>query len=87
MQKMIEEARILTDTYCDGVGIYAFRENSDGTGYEPAPKIPGVSERVTSLDSVLELISANIRQTMAANNNRVPPAVRLLPGIEGRNTH
>lgn len=75
VQKMITEARTLTDTYCDGVGIYAFRERSGASGYEPSPLSKGVSERVTSLDNVLDLIAAQIRQIMSEHNNRVPPAI------------
>lgn len=77
VQRMIDEARILTETYNDGVGIYAFREKADGTGYEPTPLSKGVSERVTSLDSVLERIAAEIRQTISANRNRVPDALQV----------
>lgn len=76
VNKMIHEARTLTETYCDGVGIYAFQESEDASGYEPTPLSRGVSERVTSLDSVLEMIAAQIRQTMNANKNRVPPPLR-----------
>jgi hypothetical protein len=76
VQKMIAEARILTETYCDGVGIYAFREKADATGYEPAPLSKGVSQRVTSLDSVLDLIAAEIREIMSANNDRDPAPLR-----------
>jgi hypothetical protein len=76
VEKMIAEARILTDTYCDGVGIYAFREKADATGYEPAPLSRGVARRVTSLDSVLDLIAAEIRQIISSNNNSVPDPLR-----------
>jgi hypothetical protein len=72
---MINEARTLTDTYCDGVGIYAFREKIGADGYEPAPLSKGVSQRVTSLDNVLDLIAAEIREIVSANDNRVPPAL------------
>jgi hypothetical protein len=73
--KMIKEAQVLTSTYSDGVGIYAFRPRDDGPGYEPAPLSRGVNERVTSLDSVLAMVSAQISQIMAENNNRVPEPV------------
>lgn len=73
--KMIREAQILTATYSDGVGIYAFQENSAHDGYEPAPLSKGVSERVTSLDNVLGMIAAQISQIMASNNNRIPAPV------------
>jgi hypothetical protein len=46
--KMIEEARVLTETYTDGVGIYAFRENAARDGYEPATLSPGVSPPLSS---------------------------------------
>jgi hypothetical protein len=35
----------------------------------------GVPERLTNLDNVLDLIAAQIRQIIADNNNRVPPAL------------
>jgi hypothetical protein len=73
--KMVSEARNLTDTYCDGVGIYAFREKSDEKGYEPAPLSKGVSTRVTSLDSVLEVIAAQIKQIMEEHRGHVPGPV------------
>jgi hypothetical protein len=81
VKKMIDEARTLTDTYCDGVGIYAFRMDPAATGYEPAPLSKGVSERVTSLDTVLDLIAAQIRQIMSEHDNRVPPAIKT-SGLE-----
>ncbi len=76
---MIREAQILTATYSDGVGIYAFQVNPAGSGYEPLPLAKGVSQRVTSLDSVLGYIAAQIRRVIAENNNQVhapvtPPA-------------
>lgn len=73
IDKMISEARILTATYSDGVGIYAFQENSEGTAYVPSPVSKGVDQRVTSLDNVLDYIAAEIQQVMAENNNQVPP--------------
>ncbi|HME03712.1 MAG TPA: hypothetical protein VKG38_11875, partial [Solirubrobacteraceae bacterium] len=41
-RKMVREARTLSETYCDGVGIYAFQEKPDGTGYEPTQVSRGV---------------------------------------------
>ncbi len=72
---MIREAQILTATYSDGVGIYAFRENTGRDGYEPFPLAKGVSHRVTSLDSVLGYIAAQIRTVIAENNDQVPAPV------------
>lgn len=75
ISKMVSEARILTATYSDGVGIYAFQENAAGTGYEPSQVSRGVDERVTSLDGLLDYIAAHIQDVMAENNNAVPPPV------------
>jgi hypothetical protein len=72
VEKMVREARLLTTTYCDGVGIYAFRTNQQQTGYEPTELAKGVDSRVTSLDSVLELIAATIRKIVKANGGVVP---------------
>lgn len=72
---MIKEAQILTATYSDGVGIYAFQINGTEDGYIPSPLSKGVSQRVTSLDNVLGYIAAQIRQIMAANDNQVPAPV------------
>lgn len=72
---MIKEASILTDTYQDGVGIYAFQRKKDKSGYEPAPLPKGVSERVTSLDRVLSLIAAQIKEIMDENGGKVPAPV------------
>lgn len=75
IEKMIKEAEILTATYSDGVGIYAYRVSDDGNRYEPALLGKGVSARVTSLDSVLSRIAAEIRLIMRENGNAVPPPV------------
>lgn len=76
VSKMIEEARILSETYSNGVGIYAFQVNDATSGYEAAPLSAGVSQRVTSLDNVLGYIAAEIRETMDANGGKVPAPVK-----------
>lgn len=73
--KMIKQVKMLTDTYSDGVGIYAFQVKKSNDGYEPAALSKGVSERVTSLDSVLSLISAQIKQIMEKNGGKVPAPI------------
>ena len=72
---MVREARMLTATYSDGVGIYAFQANSTRSTYAAAPISRGVDQRVTSLDNVLDFIAAEIQQIMAHHNNEVPPPV------------
>lgn len=73
--KMIQDAQALTATYLDGVGIYGFQRNVSGTGYVAASVSRGVSERVTSLDNVLDLIAAEIAEVMESHDNRVPDPV------------
>lgn len=73
--KMVQDAQALTATYLDGVGIYGFIKNETGDGYVSSSVSRGVSERVTSLDNVLDLISAEISDIMESHNDRVPEPV------------
>ena len=59
---MIRQATDLTSTYLDRVGVYGFITNSAGDGYVPATDATKVTERVTSLDSVLDLVAAEIAE-------------------------
>ncbi|MFC8921842.1 hypothetical protein [Cellulosimicrobium sp. NPDC057127] len=61
---MVRQARELTETYLDRVGVYGFIANSAGNGYVPATDATKVAERVTSLDSVLDLIAAEIAESL-----------------------
>jgi hypothetical protein len=83
---MINEARTLTDSYSDRVGIYAFQENSAGTGYEPTPVPKDVASRVKSIDNVLGVVAARIKSIMVAHNDQVPAPVKPghEPGAGGR---
>lgn len=73
--RMVEDAQALTATYLDGVGIYGFITNQTQDGYVAASISRGVSERVTSLDNVLDLIAAEIQDIMEKHHNQVPPPV------------
>lgn len=73
--KMVLDAQTLTATYLDGVGIYGFLKNPTNDGYVAASISRGVSERVTSLDNVLDVIAAEIQDVMERHNNRVPAPV------------
>lgn len=57
---MVRQASELTETYLDRVGVYGFITNAAGNGYVPATRANAVAERVTSLDTVLDLIDAEI---------------------------
>jgi hypothetical protein len=75
VEYMVREARDLTDSYTDGVGVYAFQLSADGTRYEPAPVSRGVSHRVTSLDYVLQKIAAEIQDIIDSNAGKVPAPI------------
>lgn len=58
VQKMVEEAQALINTYLDGAGIFAWQVSDDETGYVAVP-LPS-SARVTGLDDVLYQIASEI---------------------------
>lgn len=66
---MILEVRALVDTYMEGAGIFAWRENAAHTGYEVVP-LPAEA-RVVELDDVLYRIATSVADLMAGG--RVPP--------------
>lgn len=70
VQKMIEEAQAVVNTYLDGAGIFAWVENDDASGYEPVP-LPQ-SSHITALDDVLYRIASEINAL--AGPEREPPA-------------
>lgn len=59
---MIRQARELTETYLDRVGVYGFITNEARDGYVSATDATRVAERVTSLDAVLDMIAAEIAE-------------------------
>lgn len=63
---MVRQASDLTATYLDRVGIYGFITNEAGDGYLPATDATKVTERVTSLDAVLDLVAAEIAEAREA---------------------
>lgn len=75
LRYMVDQARDLTATYLDGVGIYGFITNENGDGYVAASPGREVAERVTGLDTVLDLIDAEID----AYVEKHPGALRLRP--------
>jgi hypothetical protein len=75
LTKMVSEAQVLTATYSDGVGIFGFVVNAKGNGYVPASPATAVAERVTSLDTVLNLIAAEIQSVMEENDDQVPAPI------------
>lgn len=70
LQKMIDECRLLTDTYLDGAGIFAWQETRGADGY--APVAMPAEARVTDLDDLLHRIASEIRKLVDAKGR--PPA-------------
>lgn len=73
VEKMVEEAQALVNTYLDGAGIFAWQENRTRTGYEPAP-LPH-SAQVTALDDVLHRIAAEISRQVPHTGAQIPPPI------------
>lgn len=72
VQRMADEAQAVVNTYLDGAGVFAWREDKAGTGYEAVP-LPARS-RITDLDDVLYRIASEINK-VAGTDGRVPPPV------------
>ncbi|CAN5611892.1 hypothetical protein BH23CHL8_BH23CHL8_18890 [soil metagenome] len=62
IDRLVEEAQALVNTYLDGAGILAWRLRSDGTGYERVT--PPHSADVTEIDDVLYRIGTVIRREL-----------------------
>lgn len=60
LDRMIKELRALGETYLDGAGLFAYRENKSGTGYETVP-IPWEHRRV-DLDDLVHSIADHINR-------------------------
>jgi len=71
--KMVDEAQALVNTYLDGAGIFAWKENERRTGYEPVALPP--SAQVTALDDVLHRIAAEINRQVPQSGTQIPPPV------------
>lgn len=80
LPKMVEEAQALVNTYLDGAGIFAWHENSDGSGYDPLP-LPQ-SAHVTELDDVLHRIASQINLQAGADKKPPPPVTPKTPAVE-----
>jgi hypothetical protein len=81
VDSLVREADALVKTYLDGAGLFAWRVNVSGTGYEPVPL--AVSDRVTELDDVLHRIASQIEQFARAQGG-TPAPVRPVVRAVGR---
>ncbi|HEY8814706.1 MAG TPA: hypothetical protein VIP57_06330 [Candidatus Dormibacteraeota bacterium] len=70
VDRMAEGAQSAVNTYLDGAGVFAWKENEAGTSYEPVPVPP--SSRISDLDDVLYRIASEIHK--AAGKDGEAPA-------------
>ena len=70
IEKLVDDARSLVDSYLDGAGVLGWREAPDGASYEVVHVPP--TARVHELDDVLYRIATEIRRKTGPNNE--PPA-------------
>lgn len=71
--KLISEAQALTNTYLDGVGLFAWVEASTGDRYDPVALPPAA--RVATLDDVLSRIANEINDRVGADGKPPAPVV------------
>jgi len=72
VDRMADEAQSVVNTYLDGAGVFAWRENKERTGYEPVA-VPTRS-RISDLDDVLYRIASEIHK-VAGRDGEAPPPV------------
>jgi hypothetical protein len=71
ISNMADEAQSLVNTYLDGAGVFAWRENTEGAGYEPIA-VPARS-RVSELDDVLYRVASEIHKIAELTGEAPPP--------------
>lgn len=69
--RLIAEAQALVNTYLDGAGLFAWRVNGQGDGYESMP-LPA-SAQVSDLDDVLYRIASEIRTLIGPSGEPPKP--------------
>lgn len=72
VEKMANETQALVNTYLDGAGVFAWRENRKGDGYEVVPL--SSRSRVAELDDVLYRVASEINK-LAGIDGKPPPPV------------
>lgn len=72
IEKMAEGAQSVVNTYLDGAGVFAWRENRAETGYETVAVPP--RSRISALDDVLYRIASEIHK-VAGKNGEAPAPV------------
>lgn len=72
VDRMAEGTRSVVNTYLDGAGVFAWRENAAATAYEAVPVPP--RSRTAELDDVLYRIASEIHKA-AGRDGKTPPPV------------
>lgn len=72
--KMVSEVQALTKTYLDGAGVFAWKENEEGTAYEAVDVTErDLSDRVTTVDAILREIGSHVEKL--APKGKIPAPV------------
>lgn len=72
IERMADGAQSAVNTYLDGAGVFAWKENQAGTGYEPVA-VPARS-RISDLDDVLYRIASEIHKA-AGKDGKAPAPI------------
>jgi hypothetical protein len=72
VDRMADGAQSVVNTYLDGAGVFAWKENDAGTGYESV-SVPARS-RISDLDDVLYRVASEI-QKAAGRDGKAPAPV------------
>jgi hypothetical protein len=81
IERVVEEARALVDTYFEGAAVVAWHENSASDGYEGVP-VPETA-RIADIDDVLYRIQSEItRLVRRAGGNPPAPVIVQAPVVE-----
>jgi hypothetical protein len=78
--RLAYEADALVKTYLDGAGLFGWRINEAGTGYEAVPL--AASERVTQLDDVLHKIGSQIKRLAREQGGAPAPVTPSVRAVE-----
>lgn len=71
VDRMAIGAQSVVNTYLDGAGVFAWKENSRGTGYEAEPL--AARSRISDLDDVLYRIASEINRAAGRDGVAPPP--------------
>ena len=77
IERMADGAQSVVNTYLDGAGVFAWKENSKRTRYEPVAVPP--RSRISDLDDVLYRIASEIHKAAGSDGQAPPPVGSTAP--------